>query len=299
MNDHLRKPDFLIIGAPRAGTSWLWSMLDQHPGTDLPKVKEPFFFGAADIYSKGKDWYYDIFRNLDANKVTGEGSTSNFYDLVPYFYNSGEELKFDRSLGTIPQLITDELPDVKIFICLRDPVERAISHFNLFMRQGDIAPFSSIEAIDRKHPKMRLVEYGHYARFLRLWKQYVPPERMQIFFFEEDICKNPETTLRTAYKFLNLDSDFRPGKLRERVNASWGLSRILLHYYLGRKVARLSRRPPLRFIFDKLDRLGSLERFNVRDSDIEYLRTKLLPEKEELEVLLGRKLDCWKYRAST
>jgi len=299
MNDHARKPDFLIIGAPRAGTSWLWSMLDRHPGTELPKVKEPFFFGAADIYSRGKEWYYDIFKNVDLNKVTGEGSTSNFYDLVPYFYNPGEELKFDRSLGTIPALITSELPDVKIFICLRDPVERAISHFNLFMRQGDFSPFSSIEEIDRKHPKMRLVEYSRYARFLRLWKQYVPPERMRIFVYEEAIRQHPEATLRAAYEFLNLDSDFRPGKVRERINASHGWSRILLNYYLGRRVAQVSRRPPLRSIFDRLDRLGSLERFNVRNSDIDYLRNNLLPEKEEIEGLLGRKLDCWKYRANT
>ena len=38
------KPDFLIIGAPRAGTSWLWEMLKEHPDIDLPEVKEPFFF---------------------------------------------------------------------------------------------------------------------------------------------------------------------------------------------------------------------------------------------------------------
>ena len=123
--DNVRKPDFLIIGAPRAGTSWLWSMLNQHPRTDLPKDKEPFFFGAADIYSRGIEWYYDIFRNLDPNKVTGEGSTAYFYDSVPYFYNPGRELKFEYSLGTIPALITAELPNVKIFICLRDPVERS------------------------------------------------------------------------------------------------------------------------------------------------------------------------------
>ncbi len=133
MFDHgTTKPDFLIIGAPRAGTSWLWEMLKGHPDIDLPKVKEPFFFGASEIYKRGIDWYFDLFKDIDPSKITGEGSTSNFYDRVPYFYNEGHELKYDDSLPVIPELISSALPDVKIIICLRDPVERAISHFGLW-----------------------------------------------------------------------------------------------------------------------------------------------------------------------
>ncbi len=162
----IRKPDFLIIGAPRAGTTWLWRMLKQHPGVDLPAVKEPFFFGAAELYRKGEDWYYNRFSGTDPSKITGEGSTAYFYDQVPYFYNSGKELIHDDTLPVIPKLITDELPDVKIFILLRDPVQRAISNYRMWKARGAIRPLGTLKETAEHRRKMRIVEYGHYVRYL-------------------------------------------------------------------------------------------------------------------------------------
>ena len=59
MNTTTRKPNFFIIGAQKCGTGWLWEMLKQHPGTDLPSQKEIHFFGASELYRKGKGWYYN------------------------------------------------------------------------------------------------------------------------------------------------------------------------------------------------------------------------------------------------
>lgn len=290
-----RKPDFLIIGAPRAGTSWLWEMLKQHPGTDLPRVKEPFFFGSSEIYNKGLDWYYGLFKDIDPSKVTGEGSTSNFYDRVPYFYNKGTELMYDDSLPVIPKLITDELPDIKIFICLRDPVQRAISHYGLFKGKGDFSPFTSLGYVAKTLRKKRLIEYGQYAKYLALWKQYVPPERMCILIFEEDVLKTPADTLRRVYSFLGLDPGFKPQNYRNAVNRTKGWSRVVINYYLGRKARRLTDFWPLRALFDQTDKYEFLKKRTVREEDIEYIRSILLPEKKELESSLGRSLHCWRY----
>ncbi len=292
MVNEIRKPDFLIIGAPRSGTSWLWQMIEQHSGTDLPGKKEPFFFGSSEIYSKGKPWYYNLFKGIDIAKITGEGSTSNFYDRVPYFFNTGRELLYDNSLPVIPKLITEELPEIKIFICLRDPVQRAISHYRMFLGEGGIPLFKGLKEISIQRRKTRIVEYGHYARYLKLWQEYVPPERMCIFIFEEDILQTPKKTIELAYKFLNIDPNFVPVNPRQARNESKKWLWILLNYYLGSRIANQSRRRPLRWL-DKVDFLKLLE---VTKEDIEYLRAIYLPEKDELETLLGRKLDCWQYR---
>ena len=89
------KPDFLIIGAQKAGTTWLWRMLEQHPDTDLAKEKEIHFFGSSELYRTGKDRYYGHFARLDRSKLIGEASTSYFYDNVLYWYNDSPKLEVE------------------------------------------------------------------------------------------------------------------------------------------------------------------------------------------------------------
>jgi len=290
------KPDFLIIGAQKAGTTWLWKMLQQHPGTDLPKEKEIHFFGSSELYRKGKDQYYWHFADLDSSKVIGEASTTYLYDNVPYWYNDSLKLVVDESLPTIPELITTEMPEVKILVVLRDPVRRAISAYYHWMRgqywprKGAVSPLLGLKETAIQHPRMRILEYGYYARYLKLWSKYVPKERMHLLIFEEDVWQFPERTMREVYQFLNLDPQFQPEGLRERVHENWSWTRILISYYadpLTRKVVR-SR---LGKFIDGFDVLG---RFAIKREDIDFLRSKYLPEKAELESLIGRSLSCWK-----
>ena len=289
------KPDFLIIGAPRAGTSWLWEMLKEHPDIDLPEVKEPFFFGASEIYGKGFEWYLDLFKNIDPNKITGEGSTSNFYDHVPYFYNKSDELKYDNSLPVIPELICNYLPEVKIIICLRDPVDRAISHFGLWLGKGVIPPFSKLKKISLDKKKLRIIEYGYYAKYLELWKKYVPPERMHIIVFEDDILPSPDSTIKSVFKFLGVDSNIIPNKLDKKVNKTNGWSRIFISYYISTRVSRITHKKPFKYIFDLIDKTKLFSPLEVSDEDKEYLRSIYMSEKPKIEKLINRNLNNWKY----
>lgn len=291
------KPDFLIIGAQKAGTTWLWRMLEQHPDTDLAKEKEIHFFGSSELYRKGKDRYYGHFARLDRSKVIGEASTSYFYDNVPYWYNESSKLEVDHSLPTIPELITAELPDVKILVVLRDPVHRALSayfHFmrgEYWMRKGAVSPSLGLKETAIQNPKIRILEYGYYARYLKLWSKHVPEDRMRVLIFEEDVRQQPEKAVREVYEFLGLDPQFQPEDLRKRAHKSWSWTRILLSYYadpLTRKLVRSRLGKPI----DRFDVLG---RFAIKREDVDFLRSKYLPEKAELESLIGRDLSCWKY----
>ncbi len=120
-----RKPDFLIIGAQKAGTTWLWAMLNQHPGVQLPETKEIHFFGGSETYAAGLDAYLAHFEGIPENRVTGEASTAMFFDRVPYWYNKGRELVYDDALPPVPELVRRDLGEVKIIVVLRDPVRRA------------------------------------------------------------------------------------------------------------------------------------------------------------------------------
>ncbi|MGD9211988.1 MAG: sulfotransferase, partial [Desulfobacteraceae bacterium] len=134
-NDKFRKPDFLIIGAQKSGTTWLWRMIDQHPQTALPQKKEIHYFGGSENYRQGKQWYYEHFADIDKSKITGEASTTYLFDFVPFWHNPSDDLLMDNSLPSLPELINNELPDVKIIAILRNPVRRAISAYNHLMRR--------------------------------------------------------------------------------------------------------------------------------------------------------------------
>lgn len=296
-------PDFLIIGAQKCGTTWLWDMLKQHPGIDLPHKKEPHYFSTSEYYNKGKEWYYSHFADLNSSKVAGEASTSYLYDNVTYSFNPAHDLEYNHSLPSIPELITNELPDIKIFILLRDPVKRAISAYKHNISMGFISPLSGLKKMATKRPKMRILELGYYARYVRLWKKFVPPERMRIYIFEQDVAKSPEKTVSNAYSFLNLSTNFKPNDAEKPRLKSMGWTSLFLNYYTG-KISNLNNfagkilykiihKIMLFPFWENLDNF--LNPFFISERDIDFLRLQYLPEKGELEGLLGRNLDCWTY----
>ncbi len=299
------KPDFLIIGAQKCGTSWLWDMLKQHPGTDLPRRKEPHFFSKTVNYRKGLNFYYNSFNHLDASKVTGEASTSYFYDKVRLnVHLEFKDVKTDNSLPTIPELITRELPDIKIFVILRDPVKRAISAHNHHIKSNIYSPFLKFQDAIQLYPNRITVGFGQYLKYLKLWKEFVPPERMRIFIFEEDIRGFPERTVKETYKFLNLDSNFVPESLKNPIHKRMNWSNQLINYYLNLIVKKSNNKKFINrirvFVKEKkmprfIDKIAYKITPLISEEDIEYLRKVYLPEKEELEQEIGRSLDCWKY----
>ncbi len=285
------EPAFFIIGAQKAGTTWLWNMLDQHPGTSLPTPKELHYFGSAELYSKGDDWYLDYFKDLDPGKLTGEASTTYFYDRVPYWHNSSSQIEFDESLPTIPELISEKFPEARFIVVLRDPVRRAVSAYLHWMKKGSASPLLGLRKVATEMPKMRILEYGLYARYLNTWLKHIPSDRLRTIIFEDQIRKNRGQTLADIYNYLGLDPDFRPEQPDKRVHKSWGWTRIMFNYYAGRfsrstvglKTGRL------------LDRFDFMAGAAIKKEDIEFLRSVYLPERAELERISGRDLSCWDY----
>ena len=108
------KPDFLIIGAPKSGTTSLFHYLSQHSKIIPPEYKEPAFFSWH--YDKGYAWYLSKFPNKlkKLNKLTFEATP-----LYLYFPDS-------------PVIIKQYLPQAKFIVILRNPIERAFSHWNFY-----------------------------------------------------------------------------------------------------------------------------------------------------------------------
>jgi len=208
-------PDFLIIGAMKSGTTTLFQMLTQHPACLPPVVKELQFFNQPHNYARGEAWYRAHFptrktmtaaqQSLGYPPVTGEATPA--MSFLPYA---------DRAADLVPQ--------ARLIVSLRDPVERAWSHYKHMRRHPvpDRASFS--EAIDRE---LRLLEEGvtlrdenyremapllhkfgylnrgHYADQLEHWFSRFPREQFLILNFEE-WKKNPAEAADRITEHLGL-----------------------------------------------------------------------------------------------
>lgn len=114
VTDPRRRPDFIVIGAMKAGTSSLFQWLGTHPGCTLPPVKEPHFFSRDDRFAEGPDDYLALFAGAPPSTVTGEASAS-YAD--------------PRIAGTVARRMQELAPSVRLVYLVRDPVERLRSHY--------------------------------------------------------------------------------------------------------------------------------------------------------------------------
>ena len=111
-------PTFFIVGAPKSGTTLLYNYLKQHPKVFLPSRKEPHFFSQSYHNFRlappvsTKDAYLEIFKNTENFKAIGEASTN---------YLSDPETAY---------LIKNQLPNSKIIISIRNPIDRSFSKVN-------------------------------------------------------------------------------------------------------------------------------------------------------------------------
>ena len=267
-------------------------MLDQHPDTSLPETKELHYFGSVELYRKGPDWYQKFFADVDQDKITGEASTTYFYDRIPYWHNKSSQIEFDDSLPPIPQLVTKTYPEAKYIVILRDPVRRAISAYSHWMKRGDIAsPMLGLKRFAKQFPKTRLLEYGYYANYLKVWQQFVKPEQFKIIIFEDDVKRNLDQAIPDLYRFLGLDPSFIPKQAEKAVHKSWGHTRILFSYY----ASKLYKNAGNTRIASMLDKHDFLSRYQIKKSDIEFLRSIYLPQRDELAAISGRDLSSWDY----
>lgn len=200
-------PNFLIIGAQKAGTSSLYKYLIQHPAILPAYQKEIHFFTIPDLYFKGHSWYRAHFPTglMRGKNLTGEASPSYlFFPLVP-------------------ERVHKAMPQIKLIVLLRDPAARAFSNYHHQVRRG-LETLSFEQAIEQEserlgndlqktidNPTFHSLELAHHSYLLRgryvdqirRWRRYFSPEQMLILKSEE-FYDNPQQIVSQAASFLEL-----------------------------------------------------------------------------------------------
>jgi hypothetical protein len=213
-------PNFLIIGAAKAGTTSLYYYLNQHPEIYLPPLKEPHFFSyeGEELHFKAPgdrealinqsaitklQDYQNLFSQISTEKAVGEASPSYLY--VP---KAAERIKF-------------YIPDAKLIAILRHPVDRAYSAFLHQYRASVAQGFAGLsdfaQALEEEEtfirdnwmPLYHFKNGGFYCAQLKHYYTFFHPDQIKIYLYE-DLTKNSAGMLQDIFRFLEVDDSFSP-----------------------------------------------------------------------------------------
>ncbi|HUG79485.1 MAG TPA: sulfotransferase domain-containing protein [Burkholderiales bacterium] len=196
----MRLPEFIIGGAPRSGTTWLYHLLARHPGVHMaaPARPEPKFFLVDELYAKGLDWYSSRwFQAAPADTVCGEKSTN-----------------YLESPDAARRIATD-VPRVKLVFILRDPAERAWSNY-LWSRMNGMENETFERALELEPqrerdlaPELRFARphayfsRGLYAEQLQPWFDLFPHDGI-LCLRCEDIGAQPRVLAERLHRFIGV-----------------------------------------------------------------------------------------------
>ena len=309
-------PDFFIVGAAKSGTTSLYHYLDRHPEVYMSPIKEPNHFCTdirvedfspefrrhekeknlhlADYLNgdmKQKHWgyfvtdkedYQKLFKNRTTEKAAGEVSNSYLYS------------------GAAAANIRKEVPEAKIVMMLRDPAERAWSHYLANLRDGKTF-LSFREELEKDRAKLHkgwgqsylYLEMGLYFEQVKRYMDVFPTGQLKIFLYD-DFKKNPDKVMQELFSFLGVRPVAGPFKekfneAREPVNSR--LLYLLSKSGLKKKVFHTIPLPLQKKVKDLFFRNSPVRQ--MAKADRQYLKGFYEDDVKKLEKLLGRDLKNW------
>lgn len=301
-----KAPNFLIVGAAKSGTTALWHYLRQHPEVYTSPRKHTRFF-AFEVESptfRGpgpenpsvpyaiadlRD-YHALFEGVTKETAIGEASHSYLYQ------------------PKAPGRIFSYAPDMKLIAVLRNPAERAFSHYRQMVRDGR-EPVADFELALKEEearvnegwwPDFHYVRIGLYHDQIKRYLDLFGRDQMRIYLYE-DLCSDPLKVVGDIFRFLDVDDAFVP-EAKVRYNASGIAKNKALHLSLQklRRTKSVVERIVPERQFRRLLRAGSaLHNRNLVSARLspearkrvtdEYFREDTL----KLQQLVQRELSAW------
>jgi Sulfotransferase domain len=275
-------PNFVGIGGERCGSTWLHSLLQQHPKIYVPALrKELDFFNLN--YEKGLAWYESFFP-----KDAEVGAYQAIGEISPRYLNFPE---CAEKLATVQSI-------KKLFVILRNPIDRAYSHYGHTMRLRGYS--KSFEEFLVDYPKA--TTHGFYADHLSAFLKYYDREQLCCLIFEEAVA-DVVTAKQQIARFLEVElNEFPVTSGLEKVNETYVPKLPLLNQaaarvrsYLRKSNADWMINATKAIGFQKVLKMGASEGLPPmrQETRLRLLET-YAQDTESLEQLLGLKLDGWR-----
>lgn len=206
--------DFLVLGAQKCATSWLYYCLRDHRDIHLPAKKREVEYLGGEAYEKnGLAWYLALLDGSRAGQRSGDVSVEYLFD------------------PRAPPLVREHAPAAKLIVSVRDPIDRAVSAYYWYARKGGMDVLPSIEqslrralAVTRANvraarrpgePQAELITRGLYDVQLERYLGLFPREQVFVTLYE-DIRDHPRSVLEALYAFLDVAAGFIPRSLTRR-----------------------------------------------------------------------------------
>ena len=300
-------PNFLIIGAPRSGTTFLFEGLRTHPDVYMSPIKEPLFFalegdgirfqgpgdnkpGRAGIRTYSE--YIDLYKGVSDENVIGEASTLYLSSVIA------------------ARNIHDRVPDAKLIAILRNPVERAFSSYIQHRMQGrETSSFQQAIEMEEERlannwsPFWGYTSMGFYGKQLSNYLEIFQQDQILVLL-HDDLRVNIQTIYSTIFGFLEINPDFSP-ELTQKQNPSGIPKSALLQRLIDILVKSNLTDKYLKPLLPKrlrrrirLDVVGRLQNQNLVKPEIDpitknYLLDLFRQDIELTETLILRDLSHW------
>jgi hypothetical protein len=224
-------PNFLIIGAAKAATTSLCSLLELHPQAAMVQSKEPHFFSFDKHYRLGWESYLRLYDHCRGEKAIGDASTS--YSRIRHH---------PETLARIKR----HLPDPKIIYMVRHPLERMESAYAEHMRTPGGPAFSSINDAVLRQPM--IVDSSRYWEVFDAYGRAFGEPSIKVVWFEEYTAR-PVAIFQDVCRFLGIDDTFAPDlRFQERNSREASNLDLEWHPILRQRVIDAIREDNLRFL---------------------------------------------------
>jgi hypothetical protein len=292
-------PNFFIVGAAKSGTTALYRYLREHPDVYLPDVKEPRFFS----YDPEDRTRYAGPRahELIDSVVTDRDAYEALYGAV-----NGERAIGDVSPAYLPspvaaRRIRSAVPHARVVAVLRDPVERAYSHFLDNLGSGWEPETDFERVLDLREQRRRArwwrkwdyVDNGFYAAQLERYFDAFEPDRIRIYLYEE-LRADTRALVSDLLRFLEVDP-----AVELDVSARYNVSAVprskAVHRLLSAPTSvRRALKPLVPARMRTRIRRGNLYRPQMSATARARLRDLYREDVTRLEAMIGRDLSAWR-----
>lgn len=195
--------NFAGIGAARAGTTWIYECLKEHPQICMSQKEEAGLLNSLKEKNRGKKSYSDVY-------------ISNFTHCKKHQIVRGEYSPSYLGDSEVLHLIKRHYPDIKIIACLRNPIERAYSHFLSSKIAGEMSMSNTFKEEVHIGADSDYISFGfYYSKLTKVFELF--PKDNVLILISEDIAQNPTKFIQGVYKFLGVDSSFVPSIVNEKV----------------------------------------------------------------------------------
>jgi len=223
-------PDFLCIGAHKAGSTWLYQQLDSHPDFWMPPVKELHYLNQLSRVQRAAGprcrderdrRFLERLQSLSAEPGIDLENYGRLFEPKASLLSGDISPNYSTLGNKVIRQVVGYFRNLKVMFLARDPVERVWSHLSMEVHYRQIEPFdvTNIDEVNRNLLRRGMLLRSYPSAVVARWKRYVHPAQFRVYFFD-DLQSNPAELRRSILYFLGADPD-KPGSRLTADYNSW------------------------------------------------------------------------------